>query len=236
MIWWLLGLALLLVIIIAIISSSIHIRVHYTRQRDNDNLIFDLRALFGIYRHRYKIPIVQFSEASKGLVLQTEQVNVKTNEKTSAKKEKITYERVVEFYKNAKLLVANAFHFTDWLRHTLKRVRCVKFRWCTEIGVDDAAQTGLLTGVVWGVKTSILGLIFNRITMDAKPQIAVNPQYNHPQFTTDLFAEAKISVFFALSAGIQLLWRIWKIKGGLRTWRNYMMKRQAATRSNGQTE
>nr|WP_253298263.1 DUF2953 domain-containing protein [Paenibacillus sp. MSJ-34] len=96
--------------------------------------------------------------------------------------------------------------------------------WSTDIGIGSAADTAIATGVVWAVKSVAAGWAAATFRFMQNPQLAVYPQFHTPQFATELDCIAKIRFGQAIVAGLALIVRVLKVKGGLRTWQNILFK------------
>ena len=52
-----------------------------------------------------------------------------------------------------------SFLFIEFFAHFLKKVNVTELEWHSTMGVGDAALTGMLTGALWTIKGSIIGMI-----------------------------------------------------------------------------
>ncbi len=220
---WVWILMLLIVVMFVVLFSKVTAQIVYSRKEEDDNFYVRIKALFGVIRFRYAIPNINFQGFKKGLSIEREET---TNIPMLDKKDHITVDRkdVVSRYEQLKVLIGHVLGFNRWLMTTLKRTHCSQISWATDIGLDDAAETAITTGMIWGLKTSILGILFNQIRLEAQPQLAVVPHFNHTQFSTDFECNVNIRLGYALLAGMYLLIRIYKVKGGIKTWRNILTK------------
>jgi hypothetical protein len=110
------------------------------------------------------------------------------------------------------------------MKDTAGHLECTQFRWQTRIGLGDAPETAITTGIVWGLKSSLLGLTLPHIDLKTKPFVQVAPQYNSQHFSTDLLCKLQIRVFYLVQAAFRLLPRIWKAKGSWKSWQHILAK------------
>jgi hypothetical protein len=136
----------------------------------------------------------------------------------------ITAQTVREAVDRLKLMVQYTFRFFDWVTGTLSHVKCIQLKWDTRVGVGEAVETAITTGMLWGVKTSLLGYAFKYIRLETKPNITVSPQFNALHFSSELTCTVKIRVFHVLQAGAMLLVRVFKVKGGFKTLQSNLFK------------
>ncbi|MNI01230.1 hypothetical protein D3C73_540640 [compost metagenome] len=213
-----------LVVFFTVILSYIRIEVYFSREKNNDQLSIQFKALFNLLRYKLVIPVIQFKDFSEGIWFKSESVNQTSAHVVRETKQNINKHWIMNFYSKARLLIENTVSLYDWLRHTLSHVQCVKLNWNTHVGAGDAPETAIATGMVWGIKSSALGFIMHYVQLKTKPHVAVVPEYNKTQFYTVLSVAVRIRVIHVLRGSFRLLWLIIKAKGGLRTWYQVWMK------------
>jgi hypothetical protein len=222
--WFWLVLLVICLIVLVILLSYIRSDVHFSRVSDNDQLSIVVKALFGLIRYRFDVPIIQFQNWSKGVMVKAETVNTKSSKLIAEKKHHIDKDRVVNLYERFKVILEHTVKLFDWVKETLCRVECTKLVWTTRVGVGDAPETAITTGMVWAIKSSMLGFIMKYVQVHTKPLISVFPEYNRTQFSTELKAATRIRVVFVIWAGIRLLMQIIKVKGGIKAWYQAIFK------------
>lgn len=85
-------------------------------------------------------------------------------------------------------------NFNRKLFRAMPKVRCDKLEWHTRIGLDNAATTAVATGMIWGLKSPIIGFLMHKMKLrfTTTPQCYVTPRYNEFHFTTHLACNLKI--------------------------------------------
>ncbi|MBP1962018.1 DUF2953 domain-containing protein [Paenibacillus aceris] len=220
------GLVLLVVIlaIILVLVSFIRGEFYFSRVKDNDTLSVEMRALFGLIRYRYVIPIIQFRGFTKGILIKSEIVNKTYAKLKDESKDHITKDKVIQFYKEAKEALVHTLNLYDWTKQTLAKVECTELKWITRVGVGDAPETAITTGAIWGIKSSLLGFTMRYVQVKATPRVDVIPQFNAKHFSTEVRIAGRIRVWYVLFAGVRLMVRASKVKGGIRTWIQIALK------------
>jgi hypothetical protein len=223
MIWvWIIA-AVILVVVIAL-SSSIKCRLTIIREEQNDEIVCDVHGLYGLVKRRLVIPIIKFKNLVEGVEVKADFIDKKEQQLVSVKEDKITSRSIKESFDNMLTLLKNCFGFHKWLVDTLSHVRCTRLEWTTHVGVGDAPETALVTGMIWGLKSTMLGFVFRFIKLEARPAIHVVPRYNKAEFSTNVLVILQIRFIYVTAAGFHLLYRIIKIKGGLRAWQRVLFK------------
>ncbi|MCZ8520588.1 MULTISPECIES: DUF2953 domain-containing protein [Paenibacillus] len=216
--------AAVLAVLAALVLSQVTLQITFRHQGKDDEISAYAKALFGIVHLKFSIPLIRFKNLQEGLEIHAEQVNENAERLVGEQRQKIGPDKIKDAYENIMTLLQNCFHFNEWLRNMLCHVRCTRMEWRTSVGIGDAAETAFLAGALWGVKTSILGLLFRFIPLQAQPKLAVIPAFNQKVILVEGVCGFRVRMWYVLSAGVQLLLRILRIKGGLRAWRNVLLK------------
>jgi hypothetical protein len=220
MIW--LGLVLFLVAVVVWISLS-HLRVHlfFSRVKDNDHFFAEFKVLGGLITRRLEVPFVEYRGIFGGILVKMVNkgaMGAQRDHLKDVQKQQYTPERISDMYRWGKRLLKHVKEFTEWLRHMLTHVKCSEFRWDTRLGIGDAAETALATGMLWAVKSTLFGYIFQYVHLETKPKLSIQPRYNHPEFSTEFSCHANIRIGFLFYSMLVLVWRIMKSKDGFKTW------------------
>jgi hypothetical protein len=221
---WLYISLILIGIIVLLVVSFIHIHISFSRVEHDERIIVAIKGLYGLFRYRIVVPSVKFQGITEGILVKSKKENETSSNPDKKQIKKVNQETVSNYYHKSKEILKHTFGMLNWLRDTLKQVRCTAFRWDSHVGVGDAPETAITTGVVWALKSSILSLVFTHIQLKSKPYVSVNPLYNQTLFSTELKCILKIRLGYAIKAGWHLLIRIIKVKGGLKTWQNILFK------------
>lgn len=185
---------------IIVMISHIQVKFYFKKDQANDKIAYHIKALLGIIRLQFEVPVVKF----KG-------VNDSNMDNTKTSKAK-------NFFRHFQNLRTHVYGFSDWYTKALSKIKCIELSWNTKVGIGDAPVTAITTGLIWALKTTLLGFIFRKITLRTKLVLDVTPCYHQKHFTTELVSELKVRHFFALLTVLELLIRIMKIKGGLKMW------------------
>lgn len=225
MTWWGWGLLALAVVLLILGASSVSFRLYYSRVKDNDRFYVLVKAVFGLVRYRYEVPMIKF-KGMKGISFKQEHVNEtgKSSRIMAEGTENIDKEKVISYYHRFKEMLRATFALKSWLLDTMTHVTCTELTWYTRIGLGDAPDTAITTGIIWTIKSSALAYLFQHIKRCARPKIQVVPDYSQVHFSMQLDCIAKIRLGHAILAGLLLAMRIIKVKGGIKAWQNILFK------------
>ncbi|MNP50215.1 hypothetical protein D3C76_1444640 [compost metagenome] len=100
-----------------------------------------------------------------------------------------------------------------------------ELEWSTNVGLDDAVHTATLTGALWGVKATLVGWLTGYIRLTKRPKLFVVPEFGgKPLFSTEIRCIAEIRCGYAIYAGLVLIVRVLKVKGGVKKWWTILFK------------
>lgn len=217
------GLFFLVILAITVILSPVTIHAHFQRNGHNDDAEIDIKAIFGLLKYHHKIPIIKFTGSS---LLVKEEVSTKNPGVNTWKQynEEINADKVAKGIEKFKHILQITKNLKRWVKQTLMKVEILEWKWNTSIGTGDAMWTAMSTGMVWSVKTSILGFFSQLVKLKAEPNMSVQPVYQHNVFTTEWSCKAKLSYGHAILAAIQLYIRMKKSKGGIKIWKKLLFK------------
>ncbi|WP_166239267.1 DUF2953 domain-containing protein [Paenibacillus turpanensis] len=220
MLWWFLIL-FALIAVSALLLSMVSIRLVFRRMEEDDYASVEVKAAFGLVKYKVTVPTVKWKGTS---------VAVKTQTSTSMGEVGINMDMLEKVIARLRNLISHVEHFQDLIKKLLKVVHVKAFRWDTQIGLGDAVNTALSTGVIWGVKSGVLGYIHRRfLPLSERTVIQVSPVYNHKYFATELECRIQTRLVLMAYIGCLLIARITKTDGGLKVWWNELIKKPALT-------
>lgn len=209
---------LLILLLIVVLSSRVTIKLDVVLRKNEYKILAEMRMIFGLIRRKFEFP---FHLANGGIEFKMEP---ESEEETETKETMDSADKTIRFRDYGRALLSTK-GFKEWVRRTIAAVHLMDVRWSTRIALEHAADTAVATGFLHGVKHTILGWMSYHLIMEEMPQIDVVPIFNGPpQISTELYCIAKISCGKAMYAGLVLIVRVLKVKGGIRTWQNTLFK------------
>ncbi|MNO80004.1 hypothetical protein D3C76_711950 [compost metagenome] len=216
---------LLLIVIMLLLISVITIRLSVTKKNWDDLVIVDVKMLYGLITLHYELPAIVLKSLQEGVWVEKSQSDNIFKGHASNEEQVIDQEKVHEWTTEFKEIMSATKGLKKWMRNTLKRVTIRSLDWSTHIALSDAAHTATLTGVLWGVKSVLVGFLSYHITLLQRPELVVVPVFgSRPLFTTELRCIAQIRCGYAIYAGLVLIVRVLQVKGGIRKWLNILFK------------
>lgn len=198
---------LLLIVLVLFTKLSIYIR--YFHHQDNDDLKIEFKAWFGLIKYKIDVPLIKVDDDSPSIILKGDSKTGSQESESNPKINKITPRKVISSLKNYKEILKHVIQFNKILQKFLQKVSLKEFQWSSTLGLGDAALTGMLTGGLWTIKGSVLGLLSHYFRMAAEPKIMVIPQFQQMVLHTELSCMFQFRIGHAIIAGLKLI-KFWK--------------------------
>lgn len=190
-----------LFVIIVLLFSSIRIDFRYQRKGENDEAVIIFFALGRLIRYQKKISEWMWEGVDEGFKYETTQQGKLEEQRVTQQ----TIEKAIEIYQ---FFVDRIDHLIHINKQFLNRVTCEKLQWKTFIGTGDAAETGVLVGVAWGVKTNLIAMISSFIQWKHPPKIEVFPYFTESRFDIDFHSVIRFRMGYAILAIQRILFQL----------------------------
>ena len=211
--WYiLLGLACLL-LLIALTPLRLSLAYRRDGTEADDRLTIEISAWFRLLRYRYEVPVLKLFAGKDGPEMA---VQIEDQRKQTAKQVTISLSDVKKQIEKFQQLQRTVRDLRETLRNMMRNVRCEEIAWHTQLGFAEAASTGALTGLVWGIKSAIITCFSHYISLRTVPRLSVQPVWNGEVIQTQFRCILRFQLGHALVTGLRILLR-WK-KGRRRKW------------------
>ncbi|KKM08839.1 hypothetical protein SY88_22320 [Clostridiales bacterium PH28_bin88] len=188
-------------VLFSLVVAAIPLRmeVEYRKHADDDRLTMVLRAWPGVWGYKLEVPVIQWNWEDWLPYLRMEAAT-ETSTGQSLTKHEVKVKKVPPLPLGIVTKISGLFKAgLDILRINrwfYRNIRCHRLKWVTEVGLEDAAATGMFIGGLWVLK----GWVF------ANLQRTVKVEFSRPEFEViPSFAETKLNLgfncIFAIRAG-----------------------------------
>ncbi|WP_307196982.1 DUF2953 domain-containing protein [Neobacillus niacini] len=213
MVWLVIALIIIILFILLIIFSKLTIRLNYFHHNENDELKIQFRIWFGLIRYTINVPLVKIDENSPSIVMKGNTQMGDSSEKQSPTKEaQITKDGIISKFTNAKEIIQHVVNTSVIVKKFMKRLVIKHFEWHSLVGIGDAAHTGIITGALWTLKGSILGVLSHFLRLKEMPVLSITPHFQLAIIQTHITCIFQFRIGYAILAGLKLI-KFWK--GGL---------------------
>lgn len=209
MIWLLVVLMILLLLFTLIIFTKLTIQIDYFHHNDNDDLMLEFRIWFGLIKFKKHIPLIKIDDNSPSIVVKSNSPKQPQETSTDKNVHQIKPSDIVRNLKNVRELLTHVFNLKVVVRKFMKKVSVKKLEWHTIIGVGDAAITGMVSGGLWAIKGSIIGLLSHFLKLREMPHLTVTPHFQQAIIQTRITCIFQFRIGNAILAGMKMI-KFWK--------------------------
>ncbi len=203
--WLMVIISLLIVLFVLVAVTKVTVKTTYRHQQDNDLLEVKV-FLWGLKVYSFSAPLIKIDKDSASIIVKEKQkIGMKNIKKTDA----ITVQTMVDSFQHFKEFLRHVIGFHKIVKRFFQKVSIYDLKWHTDIGVGDAAYSAQLTGVLWTIKGSIMGLIGNYMKLKQMPKLSVHPHFQEVFSYTYFSCMISFRIGHAIIAGLMLI-KHWK--------------------------
>lgn len=222
--FWIAAAAALIAAMAAAACSYVSCRGTIQRKGSDDYGEIEIRALFGLIRYEALMNQADWSWSAVELVLSREQHGTgvaSSDQQGESHTDKSTIE---QFYARFSAMLRLTFHLTELAKRLIAKVQLTEWEWTTSIGTRDAVWTAIATGAAWSIQSTVTGVLSRHLRLCTPPVLQVTPKFNSSIFDTRLQFAARIRAIHLILAGIGMIGRIMRVRGGLSGWIDLLVK------------
>lgn len=193
----------MLSMLLIISLTALTISLSSTREKENDLIKIEVTAWFKLIRIQTQVPLLKLKENLSGWEYKMEmesQAKQLNQQKTS-----ISFTKLFHRIQSFQQFIQKVYEFNQIMRSFFKHVYLHRLEWKVELGTGDAAETGLLTGLSWGIMSSIAGLISSYVTLRTLPRLNVIPSFQQKKLETEFKCMFRLRIGHAILAGVRIL-------------------------------
>ncbi len=213
--WWLYILAILIIILILLLVMPVRADFLYQRQGADDLFRVKISSFGGLLNLNLVVPVVEQSfnwlKPFFRLVLRSRVGGLKLKEETILDPAEWSWERIKLWLKEAKWAVPIV---KPGARYLLSKSVIRHLSWQTRLGTGDAAVTGMLAGLAWGLNSTLFAWLTHRVRKIVdRPKISVVPVFAASAFALDIHCIFEVRVGHIIIAGATAIRKIWQQRG-----------------------
>lgn len=191
--------------------TKLTIDLTYKFDPNDQRLVILIKALFGLIRIRMDIPELNDTNTEK-------QKSEKTDpslDKNFTDIDSIDEDEALKAYRPIKYWMKNMNELYKVVKKSLKKVRITQLVWKSAIGTGDAATTGIISGVGWSFKGTVIGMLSYYFSLKVQPQLEIRPIFNRKISNTYVKCIFQVRAGQAILAGLKIF-KLWKKMKSLR--------------------
>lgn len=191
--------------------TKLTIDLTYKFDPNDQRLVILIKALFGLIRIRMDIPELNDTNTEK-------QKSEKTDpslDKNFTDIDSIDEDEALKAYRPIKYWMKNMNELYKVVKKSLKKVRITQLVWKSAIGTGNAATTGIISGVGWSFKGTVIGMLSYYFSLKVQPQLEIRPIFNRKISNTYVKCIFQVRAGQAILAGLKIF-KLWKKMKSLR--------------------
>ncbi|MEH7379556.1 DUF2953 domain-containing protein [Bacillus sp. JJ1533] len=209
--WLFIILLFLVLLILLIMITRLTIFIEANHSQDDDHIKIKFSIWFGLIRYTINVPMVAIDKETPSIVLKKEKkANMAAADKKN--KEKFSVKHFIDNLHDTNVIFQRVIDLVPILKRFLKKISVSKFEWHSHIGVGDAAHTGIITGLGWAIKGTIVSVISHYLNLKTNPDYSITPSFQVAVSETRIKCMIHFRIGYAMVAGIKAIKR-WR--GGL---------------------
>lgn len=191
--------------------TKLTIDLTYKFDPNDQRLVILIKALFGLIRIRMDIPELNDTNTEK----QKSEKPDPSLDKNFTDIDSIDEDEALKAYRPIKYWMKNMNELYKVVKKSLKKVRITQLVWKSAIGTGDAATTGIISGVGWSFKGTVIGMLSYYFSLKVQPQLEIRPIFNRKISNTYVKCIFQVRAGQAILAGLKIF-KLWKKMKSLR--------------------
>jgi hypothetical protein len=209
LVWLLTVFIIIILLFLLIIFSKLTIHLNYYHHNDNDELTVQFRIWLGLIRYTINVPLIKIDDNSPSIVVKGNTQMGDSFKNESSIETQVKKDDIISKINGANELLKHVVNLNLIVSKFLKRIIIKHFEWHTLVGVGDAAHTGIITGALWTLKGSLIGMLSNFFRLKEMPVLSVTPHFQLAIIQTRITCIFQFRIGYAILAGLKLI-KFWK--------------------------
>lgn len=181
------------IIISVLFYSKIHIQLVYQRDGSNDDLWIKVSMFRKLITYDMQIPMIEITNMKNSVWLQSKIKTRHSQEQTKEKREQRFIRKTLHYYLTHPGKLRYVFRLFRYCARLYFRImgnviialHCEQLKWKTRYGAKDAGVTGVVTGILWTIKSLLLTRLQQKAIFVNKPNIYVTPDFEEESLEID---------------------------------------------------
>jgi len=195
-----------IIFLIIILYSNIKIEISFKRHNEDDMLGINIIVFYGIFKYKRQIPFMDLVKGHDNISALELKSEVQYNGKHKGEDKSVINiheaQKIIDKYK--KLYIRFEKFIVPFIKRIKEKIIIKKIYLNTELGTNDAAETAVITGIIWSLKSYAVTILANNFDSS---DIFVNvvPNYNIRTFKTSIDCIFSIKLGNIINAGLKTL-------------------------------
>lgn len=198
-----LGLVIVFVIIM-IITSSLKIDLMATKNNKDNKIIIKIKLLYGLIKFKKELGSLKVTKKKKEIDGNLdEDLEIKMKNDSWIKYD--GYTDFINIRKKAEEGIKITKKYKSLINYTIEKINFSTVFWKTEIGFEDAAVTGMATGIINILKSNVFAIFSNSKKRPSNIHFKIIPNFKKQILNTYIHCIFKLKIGYIIIAGLKYL-------------------------------
>lgn len=206
---------LILTFLFILLYSNVKVEITFKRYNKDDILIINIAVFYGIFTYKKQIPFMDLIKINNEIQGIESESQSKINKSLINDKQSIIKISEIRKYLEKFKKIYNKFkkYIIPFKNYVQEKILFKRIYWNSEIGVGNADETAIVTGIIWSIKSTFISFMSNSYNL-LDTVIDVTPNYNVNTIKTHINCIFTIKLGHIINAGIKIL--LIRIKDGVK--------------------
>ncbi len=168
--------SIILIIICILLFAPFYINIIFERKNNDNNFELKILLFKGLVKFGVEIPFVDIIMAGDKLSVKyknkIEEGDIEND--ISEDKHIVSFKKILN---KVERVIELKQYITPIINYITRKVKITKIYWSSQIGIENAAVTAILTGSLWSLKSFLFEIIYSNVKV-RKLKLNVIPKYN----------------------------------------------------------
>lgn len=189
------------IIIILIFISPAKVNIVALKENKDSKIIIKIKFFYGLIRFKKEFGAFELTKTKKQKGSNTdEDLEIKIENDLWTK-----YEGYIDFVNIRKIIEDITKTYKGLIHYLIDRTNFHKLLWKTEIGFDDAALTGVTTGIVNIFKSNLFAVLNSNKNKPKTIHFKITPNFNSKILKTNIHCIFTIKIGYIIIARLKYL-------------------------------
>lgn len=193
------------ILIILILTSSVKVNILALKENQDSKVIINIKFLYGLIRFKkelgdFKLTTIKKESGDNN----DEDLEIEMKNDSWTKYE--GYDDFVNIRKKIEDIIKDFKCYKRVIYYLIDKTKFNTLLWKTEIGFEDAAVTGITTGIINIFKSNLFAILNNRKNKPKTIHLKITPNFNNEVLKTNIRCIFTVKIGYIIIAGLKYLW------------------------------
>lgn len=193
------------ILIILIFASSVKVNILALKENQDSKVIINIKFLYGLIRFKKELGDFKLTTTKKESSDDSdEELEIKMKNDSWTKYE--GYDDFVNIRKKIEDVIKDIKDYKRVIYYLIDKTKFNTLLWKTEIGFEDAAVTGVITGIINIFKSNLFAILNNSKNKPKTIHLKISPNFNCEVLKTNIRCIFTVKIGYIIIAGLKYLW------------------------------